>query len=71
MNDRARFLIRELSSDRCFCGATKRPMQSFCRPCYSSLPPLLRKALYKRVGEGYEHAYDEAAAFLRSREGWL
>jgi hypothetical protein len=49
------------------CGGVKEPKRTFCRKCYYSLPPRLRKALYARVGAGYAEAYDEARAFLRSR----
>jgi len=60
-------LLNELAGAECACGSPKIPRQSFCRACYYLLPPRLRRPLYKRIGEGYEQAYDEAAAFLRSR----
>ena len=62
-----RKLLDELQGMQCACGAPKVPKHTFCRPCYYMLPPRLRRALYKRFLEGYESAYDEAAAFLRSR----
>jgi len=57
--------IRDLMSSKCpACGGCKRPRHSFCRDCYSSLPSVLRAALYRRVGEGYEQAYLEAKRAL-------
>jgi hypothetical protein len=62
-----RKLLDEFEGLECACGAPKVPKQTFCRACYYTLPVRLRRALYRRFLEGYEPAYDEAAAFLRSR----
>ncbi len=48
----------------CECGASKPRKHAFCRPCYMSLPPELRQALYQRVGNGYEGAYEAAVKRL-------
>jgi len=60
----ARELIQELRGVVCRCGREKHSGETFCKACYFRLPPLLRRALYKRVGEGYENAYAEACGFL-------
>ncbi len=63
MNETA-FYIGELKGDGCQCGAKKKPGQPFCYRCYRTLPEEMRKALYRRVGNGYEQAYDAAVAWL-------
>ncbi len=63
MSDR-RFYLDELASDECFCGRGKQSGRSFCYGCYKSLPPEMQKALWQRMGDGYEGAYDEAVAWL-------
>lgn len=63
-HDRRRRLVDELSGDTCQCGKPKQRMNTFCRSCYYSLSPAQRKALYHRIGEGYEEAYDVAIATL-------
>lgn len=57
-------LVRELAGNKCFCGKEKTPSQTFCTRDYFLLSSPLRKALYKRVGHGYEEAYKEAREFL-------
>ena len=57
-------LVAELAGLRCRCGAVKIPRQTFCRRCYRLLPRSLAKALYKRMGAGYEDAYAAACAHL-------
>jgi hypothetical protein len=59
-------ILRELQTNKCFCGAKKAMSQTFCRPHYSSLPPGLRSALYQRFGEGYEEAYTTAREYFAS-----
>ena len=61
-----RELIAELQGTACRCGSTKRPKQTFCHTCYYSLSADTRRALYRRVGEGYEEAYDEAIRELEA-----
>lgn len=58
-------LVRELAGNKCFCGKEKTPAQTFCSRDYFLLPSPLRKALYRRVGHGYEEAYKEAREFLK------
>jgi hypothetical protein len=60
----AALAVKELQSETCYCGAKKRGMQTFCRKDYYALPPKMRQALYNRIGEGYEEAYQEARKYL-------
>ncbi|MBX3396535.1 MAG: hypothetical protein KF841_14330 [Phycisphaerae bacterium] len=56
-----RRLVRSLRSDVCpSCAGKKKGMQTFCGKCYFKLPHAMRKALYDRVGEGYEEAFAAA-----------
>ncbi|MGN6547030.1 MAG: hypothetical protein ACTHK7_18385 [Aureliella sp.] len=57
-------LIRELNGTACRCGYQKKPRWSLCNDCYKTLPQSLRGALWRRIGEGYEEAYTEAALYL-------
>ena len=59
-----RILIQELRSETCRCGAEKERGHTFCRNCYYRLQPGLRKLLYRRLGEGYEQAYETAIQVL-------
>ncbi len=64
----AKFLLEELKSDECACGNYKKPGNSFCYNCYTSLPNDHQKPLYKRFGNGYEEAYEEATKWLKAWE---
>jgi len=59
-----RDLLKELAGSACRCGRVKRPRQTFCSRCFQRLPPALKRALYRRIGEGYEAAYQAAVASL-------
>lgn len=50
-------MLRILGGTQCACGKKKGEKMSHCRKCYYQLNPEERKALYNRVGEGYEEAY--------------
>lgn len=54
-----------LMDDTCYCGAHKKPRQTFCIRCYRSLNASQKAALYRRVGEGYEEAHASALTTLR------
>jgi hypothetical protein len=57
--------LSEFVSERCpVCDKHKRKGNSFCTPCYYSLPIEMRQALYRRFGEGYEQALAEAKEWL-------
>ena len=60
----AGFYIRELRSNQCQCEAPKKPGNSFCYSCYTDLPLDMRSALYRKLGSGYEDAYDAAVKYL-------
>lgn len=60
-------LVNELAGTRCRCGRNKRPKQSFCSLCYFALPKWLQSDLYRTIGNGYEQAYQQAAAFVDER----
>lgn len=60
--------VNDLYSTKCTCGSRKNARRSFCGPCYARLPIPMARALYKRVGEGYEVAFSEARAFLTGKD---
>lgn len=68
MTLREKELAAELAGIECRCGNPKEPKRTFCRKCYYRLPERLRVALYRRIGEGYEQARDEAGAFLHAAD---
>lgn len=64
-----RFYVKELRSDECQCGGGKTRGKSLCYRCYSRLPVEMKKALYRRLGSGYEEAYEAAVRHLSLKEG--
>jgi hypothetical protein len=64
--DRMSAIVRELAGNRCRCGKFKVSGHSFCGSCFLSLPPLTRKSLYRKLGHGYEEAYEEASKYLEA-----
>ena len=46
------------------CGKAKRSRMSFCGGCYRALPRPMKNALYSKIGDGYEPAFDDAMVFL-------
>lgn len=57
--------LEEFLSAACRCGARKRKGESFCGACYHRLPRQMQRSLYRRMGVGYEEAFDAAARLLR------
>lgn len=57
-----------LKNNQCRCGAGKQPRMAFCRDCFYKLPPAIRKALYQRIGFGFEQSYELAARTLDETE---
>ena len=53
-------LAEELRGTVCQCGGRKKSRETFCRSCYKLLPRAARRALYSRIGSGYEEAYASA-----------
>jgi hypothetical protein len=64
-----RELIRELMGVKCRCGEPKQRGFTFCRICYLSLPQGFRNELQKKLGEGYEQAYETACRMLERATG--
>lgn len=58
------YYVKELASEECICGATKRRGFAFCYNCYYALPPHMREGLYVRIGQGYERQYENAVEQL-------
>lgn len=56
--------MKELRSNECACGATKKRGYVFCYKCFKSLPQEMQVDLYKKLGEGYEDAREEAGRYL-------
>jgi hypothetical protein len=54
----------ELVGSECLCGREKKSRYSFCYRCYKALDPELQRRLYRRIGGGYEEAFEEAHKFL-------
>lgn len=59
-----KFYLRELQSDQCQCDKSKGPGKSFCYSCWRKLPADIQRSLYRRIGQGYEDAYERAVVFL-------
>lgn len=57
-------LVEELGGTECQCGRTKKRSTTFCSKCFYSLPKDQQRALYRRLGDGYEEAYAVALATL-------
>ncbi len=58
-------LIASLQSELCpACGGKKKSGMTLCYSDYKSLSAIQQKALYKRVGQGYEQAFHEAMITL-------
>lgn len=56
--------LRDLMSNECLCGKTKKKGHSFCYEDFKALPQDLKNDLYSRMGDGYEQAYDAAVKWL-------
>lgn len=57
--------IKEFKGNECTCGQTKRSRSSFCYACFKSLPRTYQMALYQKMGDGYEEAYEDAVEWLK------
>lgn len=60
----ADFYVKELMSDECACGRSKKPRYSFCFSCYKSLPEHMQYDLWQDIGSGYEESYESAIKVL-------
>ena len=63
--DDLRWCLAVLKSDLCLCGKRKNPRRSFCPYCFRALPDAMKAALYRKVGRGYEAAFQEAVQWLQ------
>jgi len=63
-NSEVQFYLKELQSEECACGETKKKRKSFCYKCFTSLPREMQQDLYQSIWEGYPEAYDKALAWL-------
>ena len=54
----------DLQGKECQCGKPKQPKKSFCPSCYKKLPLNLQSDIYKRIGEGYQEAFDASVEYL-------
>jgi len=60
-----RFYLDSLMSNGCLCEGKKQRGHSFCWRCYNELPAQMKRALYRRIGDGYEEAYEDAVTWLQ------
>lgn len=59
-----KFYIEVLKSEECQCERWKRQKMAFCWHCYKQLPQDMQRALYRRIGDGFEEAYEDAVKWL-------
>jgi hypothetical protein len=61
-------IFQSLRSFNCDgCGCPKKTMQSLCGKCYYKLPKTLQSNLYRKFGDGYEAAFEQALEFIKLR----
>ncbi len=60
--------IKEFKGNECVCGGTKRPGSALCYGCFKLLPSSYQGALYLKIGDGYEEAYEDAIQWLREQD---
>lgn len=58
------YFLRELISEKCRCGHSKRSRNTFCSQCFYSLTKDQQNALYKKMNEGYQEAHAIAIEVL-------
>lgn len=58
------FYISVLKSQECQCGRNKKPKFALCYRCYKELPNDIQRNLYRKIGEGFEEAYEECVEWL-------
>lgn len=49
------------------CKNEKPKNSAFCKNCYFMLPREMQRALWKRMGQGYELAVDNALQWFKDR----
>lgn len=59
------FYIQALNSDECSnCNNNKQIGKAFCYNCFKKLPDELQRILYRRIGFGFESAFELASKWL-------
>jgi hypothetical protein len=67
-----RQLLASLKSDTCLgCGSSKIIRKTFCPYCYQQLSKQQQRALYDRIGHGYEEAVASALTTLKQHKPHL
>lgn len=56
-----------LKSNQCVCKSGKQFRMAFCRDCFYKLPLTIRRALYAKIGCGFEQAYELAVEMLKEK----
>lgn len=56
--------FKELMGEECLCERSKKSGHAFCYRDFKELPGDLQKVLYRRIGNGYEEAFEDAVNFL-------
>lgn len=63
------FYLKVMMCEECpHCDRWKRRGASFCYRDYKRLPVELQRALWRRIGRGYEKAFEAAFAWLAEDE---
>jgi hypothetical protein len=63
-------ILRSLSGTQCpACGGVKKSNQSLCFRDFRSLEQDMQRKLWRRVGAGYEEAFEAALEFLKLEKG--
>ena len=58
------FYVNVMKSEKCQCENPKKRRYALCFNCWKKLPEYMQKALYRRLGFGFEKAYDKAVRCL-------
>lgn len=61
----SRYYIRILSDKSCQCRREKKVGIAFCFTCWRSLSLGAQKAVYRKLGNGFEQAYETALKELK------
>lgn len=66
--DRRLHSIDVLKSEECQCGEPKKQRMAFCYSCFKILPDHMQKAIYRKIGNGFDEALETSAEWLRDKE---
>ncbi len=56
--------VKALKSGTCLCGHAKQTGMAFCFACWKKLPENIRRALYRKIGDGFTASFTAARSFL-------